>query len=58
MITAIETQKIYADHGIDLTPAEIAEMAQLTKEAMEAGALGFSTSRTIGHRSLSGSPVP
>ena len=42
----------------DATPAEIAEMAQLTKEAMDAGALGFSTSRTIGHRSLSGSPVP
>ena len=36
----------------DATPAEIAEMAQLTKEAMDAGALGFSTSRTIGHRSL------
>ena len=27
-------------------------------EAVEAGALGFSTSRTIGHRSLWGAPVP
>ena len=44
--------------NLDATPEEIAEMAQLTKEAMEAGALGFSTSRTIGHRSLSGNPVP
>jgi hypothetical protein len=26
MITAIETQKIYADHGINLAPAEITEI--------------------------------
>ena len=26
MITTIETQKIYADYGIDLTPAEIIEI--------------------------------
>jgi N-acyl-D-amino-acid deacylase len=38
--------------------AEIARMAFLTREAVEAGALGFTTSRTLGHRSLDGTPVP
>jgi N-acyl-D-amino-acid deacylase len=36
---------------------EIATMAQLTEEALRAGAVGFSTSRTILHRSKHG-PVP
>ncbi len=44
--------------NLDASPDEIAAMARIVGEAMEAGALGFSTSRTIGHRSLSGSPVP
>ena len=44
--------------NLDATPDEIAAMARIVGEAMDAGALGFSTSRTIGHRSLSGSPVP
>jgi len=44
--------------NLDATPDEIATMARLVGEAMDAGALGFSTSRTIGHRSLSGTPVP
>jgi len=34
MITSIETQKIYADHGIDLTSAEIIE---ITADANENG---------------------
>ena len=42
----------------DATATDIAEMSVLVAEAIEAGALGFSTSRTIGHRSLWGSPVP
>ncbi len=42
----------------DATAADIAEMARLVAEAIEAGAVGFSTSRTIGHRSLWGAPVP
>ncbi len=42
----------------DATADDLAGMAQLVQEAMAAGAVGFSTSRTIGHRSLWGSPVP
>ena len=40
------------------TPEDIAAMARLVQEAVEAGALGFSTSRTIGHRAIDGEPVP
>ena len=41
-------------HDVDVTNDEIAEMARLTREALEAGAIGFSTSRTILHRSKHG----
>ncbi len=37
---------------------DIAQMARLVREGMEAGALGFSTSRTIVHRAIDGEPVP
>jgi N-acyl-D-amino-acid deacylase len=40
------------------TPEDIAAMARIVQEAVEAGALGFSTSRTIGHRAMDGEPVP
>ncbi|MDT5009076.1 MAG: N-acyl-D-amino-acid deacylase [Mycobacterium sp.] len=40
------------------TPEDIAAMARLVQEAVEAGALGFSTSRTIGHMAIDGEPVP
>ena len=40
------------------TPEDIAAMARLVQEAIEAGALGFSTSRTMGHRAMDGEPVP
>ena len=40
------------------TPADIAEMARLVGEGVKAGALGFSTSRTMLHRSKDGEPVP
>lgn len=42
----------------DATADDIAAMARIVEDAVSAGALGFSTSRTIGHRSLWGSPVP
>ena len=42
----------------DATAEDLAEMSRLTREALEAGALGVTTSRTIGHRSNSGEPVP
>jgi len=40
------------------TPADIAEMRRLTTEAMHAGAVGVTTSRTINHNTLAGDPVP
>ena len=42
----------------DPTEADMQEMATLVEEAMRAGAVGFSTSRTVGHRSITGDPVP
>jgi N-acyl-D-amino-acid deacylase len=40
------------------TPDDIAAMSRLVQEAVEAGALGFSSSRTIAHRAMDGEPVP
>ena len=42
----------------DPTADDLTEMARLVEEAMNAGAVGFSTSRTVGHRSIGGDPVP
>jgi N-acyl-D-amino-acid deacylase len=42
----------------EATPADIAEMKAIVKEAVAAGALGFSTSRTTAHRAIDGEPVP
>ena len=44
--------------GDKATPQEIEEMAELAKEAIEAGALGFTTSRTLNHRTSRGDPTP
>jgi N-acyl-D-aspartate/D-glutamate deacylase len=40
------------------TPDDIAAMADLVREGILAGALGFSTSRTLAHRAIDGEPVP
>jgi N-acyl-D-amino-acid deacylase len=40
------------------SPKDIAEMRELTRQAIEAGALGVSTSRVLGHRAMDGEPVP
>ncbi len=40
------------------TPDDISKMAGIVREAIEAGAFGFSTSRTLGHRAMDGEPVP
>ena len=42
----------------EATDTEIEKMAEITKEAIEAGALGFSTSRTYLHRDKFGEYVP
>jgi N-acyl-D-aspartate/D-glutamate deacylase len=46
------------DHEEPATPEEIAEMRRLTAEALQAGALGFTTSRTINHRDRDGNQIP
>jgi N-acyl-D-aspartate/D-glutamate deacylase len=40
------------------TPEDILAMVRLTTEAMQAGALGFSTSRTLAHRTSDGDFTP
>ncbi|MCB0997497.1 MAG: amidohydrolase family protein [Acidimicrobiales bacterium] len=47
-----------ADHAEVPDEAEIAEMGRLVAEAVRAGALGFSTSRTVNHRSVDGRHTP
>ena len=40
------------------TEQDIEAMAAIVREGMRAGALGFSTSRTLAHRAIDGEPVP
>ena len=44
--------------GGEAAPEEVQEMCRIIDEAIEAGALGFSTSRTYRHRSTAGDEVP
>ena len=43
---------------VDASEEEIAKMSEIVTEAIDAGALGFSTSRTILHRDIYGKYVP
>jgi N-acyl-D-aspartate/D-glutamate deacylase len=40
------------------SPDEIARMREIVEEAVDAGALGFTMSRTLGHIAIDGEPVP
>lgn len=40
------------------TEADLAQMSAIVEEGLRAGAVGFSTSRILGHRSIHGDPVP
>jgi N-acyl-D-amino-acid deacylase len=42
----------------EATASDIARMARIVEEGIRAGALGFSTSRTMLHRARDGEPVP
>ena len=47
-----------ADHKEVPTSREIDQMGQLLEEGLRAGALGFTTSRTIKHKAADGRPTP
>lgn len=52
---------VMGERGANREPAnaaDIAAMAAIAQRAMEAGALGFSTSRTLNHRTSDGQPTP
>jgi N-acyl-D-aspartate/D-glutamate deacylase len=47
-----------ARSNADATQPEVERMAAIVEEALRAGAVGFSTSRIMGHRSIHGDQVP
>ncbi len=52
---------VMGERGAKNEPAttdDIEAMARIVRQGMEAGALGFSTSRTIAHMAIDGEPVP
>ena len=52
---------VMGDRAINLENAnqgDIAQMREIAREAMEAGAFGVSTSRSLSHKTLAGDPTP
>jgi N-acyl-D-aspartate/D-glutamate deacylase len=52
---------VMGERGAKLEPAsedDIAQMRRHAADAMRAGAIGFSTSRTLNHRTVKGDPTP
>ena len=47
-----------ASETVEPTPAELAEMCRLLKEAMDAGAIGFASSFSPNHSGYGGRPMP
>jgi len=52
---------VMGERGVNREPAtkeDLASMCQLLEEALDAGAMGIATSRTLFHRSSDGRPIP
>ena len=52
---------VMGDRAINLenaNQADIAQMREITRQAMKDGAFGFSTSRSLSHKTLRGDPTP